>query len=154
MLQTVFAGASFQINWDALCVEIGSSTKLTTTKGGEYRAITSSMDVWYDFATSAPYLLLGLIPSPEMTDRHEEIGDAWGRAFIPYMSLYKDPLLRRNRRSFLNSVSTRFVDYPLMLTFHNETLITDNSTVPSHQEFYEAQRTLPPRLFIENTATE
>jgi hypothetical protein len=154
MLQTVFSGASFQINWDALCVELGSSKDLLKTKDGEYRALTGSLDVWYDQATATSYLLLALIPSPEMSERHEELGDAWGRTYVPFINLYPDPLLRRERRAFLNSISTRFVDYPLMLTFHNETLVTDNSVVPSHQEFYEAQERIPPQLFVQNTATE
>lgn len=154
MLQTVFSGASFQINWDSLCVELGSSEEILTPKDGEYRALTGAMGVWYDQATAISYLLLPLIPSPEMSARHEEIGDAWGRTFLPFMTLLPDPLLRRERRAFLNSVSTRLVDYPLMLTFHNETVVTDNSVVPSHQDFYADYSKIPVQLFIENTATE
>lgn len=153
MLQTVFATSMINIHWDALCVEIGSSEELISADpDSEYRAVTGPLGVWYDSATARSYLLLPLYPSPEMVARHEEIGDAWGRLFVPYMVITVDPVLRRERKAFINSVSSRFVDFPLMLTFHNETVVTDNSTVPDQQDFYAdflAKGQVPDKLFID-----
>ena len=158
MLQTIFSGASFTINWDRLAVEIGSSKDLIVAKEDvEYRAITGEMGVWYDSAQGSSFLVLPIIPSPEMAQRNAEVGDAWSRIFIPFMSLLEDPLLRRERKAFINSIATRLVDYPLMLVFHNETVVTDNSVVPVHQEFYESYKArgqVPVQLFVNTTSAE
>lgn len=157
MLQVVFATSPIFINWDALGMELGTSANPVELKDGEYRALTGAMDVWYDAATSRSHLLLTLIPSNEMVARHEEIGDAWGRTFLPYLNMCEDPVMRRARKAFINSVSTRFVDFPLMLTFHNETLLVDDSTEPAHAEFYEnyeRRGQMPEKLFTDITSTE
>jgi len=137
-LRDVFSASPIQINWDTLCVEIASSIgNIVADQFAEYRALTGEMNVWYESATNRSNLLLTLIPSPEMVSRHEAIGDAWGRPlFFPFINIAHDPLLRRNRRSFINSVSTRLVEIPIMLTFSNETVISDLATVPSQADFY------------------
>ncbi len=139
-LRAVFSGSPIEIDWSTLAVEIASSKSpiVTAEPDMQYRALTSNMDVWYESATGSSSLLLSLLPSPEMVERHNAVGDAWGRPlFYPFVKVAHDPLLRRNRRAFLNSVSTRLVDYPIVLTFCNETVLKDASVVPSQQDFYD-----------------
>jgi hypothetical protein len=158
MLQAVFSGSPIIINWDLLGMELGSSVDpVELEDGGEYRALTGPMNVFYDSGTSRSHLLMSLVPSDEMVARHKQIGDAWGRNFVPYMNMCEDPLMRRARKAFMNSVSTRLVDFPLMLTFHNETLVVDDSVRPAHAEFYDdVQRRgqVPIRLFTGNAYPE
>jgi hypothetical protein len=157
MLQVVFGASPILINWDALGMELGTSVDPVDLKDGEYRALTGPMNIWYDSATSRSHLLLTLIPSEEMVARHDEIGDAWGRKFVPYLNMCEDPLMRRDRKAFLNSISTRFVDFPLMLTFHNETLVVDDSTEPAHADFYadyHSRGQVPLKLFTDISSPE
>jgi hypothetical protein len=158
MLQTVFSGSSFSVDWDRLSVEIGSSKDLIVPKEDiEYRAVTGSMGVWYDSAKGTSFLILPIYPSPEMVERAEEVGDAWGRAFVPFINLLEDPVLRRERRAFINSVSTRLVDYPLMLVFHNEVVVSDSAIAPDNNDFYlsyMATGQVPVQLFLQATSSE
>lgn len=138
MLRDLFGASPVTVNWDAVAVEIGTSVApIEINENASYRALTGAMDVWYDSANGLSNLLLTLIPSPEMAERHAQVGDAWSRPlFFPFLNLSTDPVLRRNRRAFINSVSTRLVDLPLMLTFHGEMVITDNATQPTQADFY------------------
>lgn len=137
LLQTIFSASPFTIHWDTLCVEIGSSEgPIIPRDHSYYRAITGNMRTWYEAASGKSHLLLPLIPSPEMVSRHEEVGDGWGREFFPYMALIEDPIQRRERKAFLNSIATRFVDFPAVLTFHNEIVVSSNDELPPHAEFY------------------
>lgn len=137
-LRDVMATCPILINWDSLGVEIGTTNAdLVANPDVEYRALTSELNVWYETATGQSSLLLTLLPSPEMADRHNQIGDVWGRQdFFPFMKLYDDPVLQRNRRAFFNSVSSRFYDYPLMLTFHAEMVVESDAIVPAQEDFY------------------
>ena len=136
-LQTIFAASPFTINWDALCMEIGSSEQHIVPKDhSHYRAITGTMNTWYEAASGRSHLMLPLIPSPELVARNEEVGDGWGRVFFPYMVLVEDPIMRRERKAFLNSIATRFVDFPMTLAFHNEIVLVSDDELPPHAEFY------------------
>lgn len=137
LLESMFSGGSMTIDWDSIGLELGSSeSKLIPGPYKVYRALPGPMGVWYDAATARSYLILPLIPSPEMAKRHEEIGDAWGRDFLPFLSLTDAPSVTRKGRAFINSLATGMVDRQPVLTFHNETLVLDESTVPSHRDFY------------------
>ena len=99
-------------------------------------------------------MLLPLIPSPELVGRHNEVGDGWGRNFFPYMVLIEDPIQRRERKAFLNSIATRFVDFPAVLTFHNEIVVESNEELPPNAEFYAdyaKHGQMPTRLFNDIT---
>ena len=137
-LKDIMATSPVHIDWDSLGVEIGTSMgSVTADEDVEYRALTGEVNVWYETATGRSSLLLTLIPSPEMVERHNQIGDAWDRPdFFPFINLHSDPVLRRNRRAFFNSVSSRFVDLPIMLTFHNEIVVPSDALVPAQADFY------------------
>lgn len=140
VLKSIMAASPILIDWDRVAVEIGSSESdiVPADPDVQYRALTNQAEVWYESATGHSSWLLSLLPSPEMAERHDKVGDAWGRElFLPFMNLSVDPLLRRNRRAFMNSVSTRLMEYPVMLTFQNEVVVHDKSVVPSQQDFYE-----------------
>ena len=155
ILKTVFASAPFPINWEALCLQIGTSTEPIQPKAQSYyRALTGAMNVWYESTTGKSHLLLPLIPSPELVARNEEVGDAWGRKFIPYVNVVEDPIMRRERKAFINSVASRFVDFPLMLAFHNEVVLYDEADVPDQMDFYmdySSRGQLPTQLFTDKS---
>ena len=147
----MFQACPFDIDWDSFGVELGSShTKITPKDGVVYQALPSSMNIWYDSPTAMSYLILPLFPSPKMAARHDEIGDAWGRSFLPFMVIAPSPRLRH--RGFMNSISTGLVDCSPRLTFHLETVIESNDTYPAHNGFYQdylARGAVSNEVFLE-----
>lgn len=137
LLRTVLSDLPIVIDYDALAVEIGSSTStivpdITRT----YRALPGPMGIWYESSVGHAWIILPLVPSPEMCDRREQVGDAWDRKFIPYMAITH----KFNNTSFvkprLNSIASGLVDRLPMLQFHCETVVQDGSAVPSQADFY------------------
>lgn len=137
-LRSVLTDLPIVIDYDALAVEIGSSTStivpdITRT----YRALPGSMGIWYESAVGHAWIILPLVPSPEMCDRREEVGDAWGRKFVPYMAITS----KFNNTSFvkprLNSISTSLVDTLPTLQFHCETVVQDGAGAPAQADFYD-----------------
>jgi len=139
-LQTLFMNCPFEIEWDQLGMEIGSSLNPIATKAPEiaYNAIPGSMDIWYDSGADEPHLLIPFFPSPKMARRHKEVGDAWRRPeFRPCLSLGIAPTLRRRTRAFINSIATALVDRSPVFTFAMETMITHRDCkFPEHGDFY------------------
>lgn len=138
-LQDVLQGAPMLIDANTWNVELGSSRIPIEPRPLEdtYRAIPGLMRSWYDMATTRSYWILPLYPSPEMVARHDEIGDAWDRQFVPFMVIAE--VQNRNRRhvAFMNSVADGLVSTRPILTYHVETVIQDESIMPAHNDFYE-----------------
>ena len=136
-LASIFSGTFLEVDLDAVGVEIGSSEKQIQVEDGViYRAATSSINTWYDEIAGITRLLLVLYPSPEMVKRHNQVGDAWARKFIPYMALVNGIVIKRQRRAILNSLSNNFSSN-LILEFHNEVVSTSKSKWPRDNNFYE-----------------
>ncbi len=134
------------IHYDALGVEIGSRASGAGTKDinpvdaeVEYRALPGSMGVWYDSMSARSWIILPLIPSPEMTERRMEIGDYWGRLFVPYLALSSE-FNNVRIKPRLNSLATGFIETRPILTFNCETVLVENTDrpMPSHSDFYES----------------
>lgn len=139
-LQDRFMNCPFEIHWDSLGIEIGSSLTKIETKSAStmYFAMPGGMDIWYDSSADEPQLLLPLFPSSKMAKRHAEIGDVWHRPqFRPVLSFGIAPTLRRRTRAFINSVATGLVDTSPVLAFHAETeLVVEDCKYPAHGDFY------------------
>lgn len=137
-LKTVFTSAPFLVHWDRICLILASSRDpIKVNPKGYYKALTGSMNIWYETLSGKSNLLLPIIPSPEMVDRHNEVGDAWSRNFVPYVNVLEDPIIRRERKAFINSVASSLVDMPMVLAFHNEIVVESTSIVPDQMDFYE-----------------
>jgi len=139
-LKAVFMGAPFDIDWDHLGVEIGSTNGQLTPKAPTrvYHAAPGSLDIWYDTAEGCSFLLLPLFPSAKMAQRHDFVGDAWGRdQFRPVLSFGRLQSNRRNHKAFINSVATGLVDTSPVLGFHMETVVEDDAQVPQYSDFYQ-----------------
>lgn len=138
-LKALFMGCPFDVDWDKLGVEIGS-TEGPLVAGPPtrvYHAVPGSLSIWYDSAAGYSYLLLPLFPSPKMARRHDEVGDAWNRSqFRPVLSFGILQSNRRNHKAFINSISTALVDLSPVLGFHMETIIEDQAVVPQFSDFY------------------
>lgn len=131
------------ITYEALHVELGSrrwtgNPKDAATPNPEavYRAMPGQMGIWYDSKTSVSWIILPLIPSPEMSERRLEIGDYWGRVFVPYMALSTQFNSHRVTPR-LNSIATGLIAEPPVLHFTNELSLVDASPVPDQNDFYE-----------------
>ncbi len=134
------------IHYDALGVEIGSRATGAGTQAiksldeeVEYRALPGGMNVWYDSLSNKSWIILPLIPSPEMTDRRMQVGDYWGRLFVPYLALSSEfNNIRIKPR--LNSLATGFIETRPVLTFNCETVLIENTDrpMPSQGDFYES----------------
>ncbi len=136
LIHSFFSGTPFELL--GMGVELGSSrSPIQVNKAATYRALPGSIGIWYDVATANSYVLLPLIPAPEMAARNAEIGDGWGRTFVPYMPLVINPVNRRRYKSILNSIATGLVDLQPVLTFDRETLAELDSSLPRHNEFYQ-----------------
>lgn len=146
------------VDYDALAVEVGSSpTPIQADLDRVYRALPGQLGIWYETAVGHSWIILPLIPSPEMCDRHEEIGDAWGRHFVPYMVLTGKFNNTSSVKPKLNSIATMLVDTlpDLTLTFTCETVVVDDSVVPSQEDFYldyYSKGRSSRQLFLELTA--
>ena len=136
--QALFDATPFEINWNGLYVEIGSSEQALVSKNIDYRAIPGSMGIWYDPATARSQLILPLFPSEEMVQRHNEVGDAWSRpVFLPFIMLCEEPSHRRKSKGVLNSISTTLVDTSPILWFGSEMVIEDDAKYPASMGFYD-----------------
>lgn len=102
----------------------------------EYRALPGSINVWYDSFSNQAWIILPLIPSPEMTARREEIGDAWGRVFVPYLAL-SSQFNNIRVKPRLNSIATGLIELRPVLTFNCETVLITESMYPSQNDFYQ-----------------
>lgn len=137
-LRQVFSDLPIVIDYDKLCVEIGSSfNEIKPDFTREYRAFPGTMGIWYETATARASIILPLIPSPEMCDRRKQIGDVWGREFVPYMALTQQFNNTWRVKPRLNSITTSLADTLPLLRFSAETVLVDDSEVPSQQDFYE-----------------
>lgn len=152
-LAGVFQGSPILIDPDSFGIELGSSrAPVGPFPGNSYRALPGSMNIWYDSATQRSYWLLPLIPSPEMVLRHDQIGDAWGRDFLPVMRIAEVQNMRRRNVAWMKSIADGLASMRPILTFTNELVAEDNSIVPTHQDFYDDQirkGPLPATLFAE-----
>lgn len=138
---SMFQGSPVPINFDTFGTEIGSSRSEIEPEELVYRAVPGLMDVWYDTATARSYWILPLIPSPEMVERHEQIGgDAWGREFIPFMVITEVQNMERRNAAWMRSIASSLASTRPILTFHNELVIADEAIMPAHNDFYEAYR--------------
>lgn len=146
-LETIFRDLPFRMNYEGLCVEIGSSlSPIVPSIGAVYRALPGALGIWYETATARSWILLPLVPSPEMCARHTEVGDAWQRTFIPYMALTSEFNNTSKMKPRLNSIATGLVDRRPELFFSCETVLTDEAVVPSQADFYEdyTKNGIPP----------
>lgn len=136
----IFKECPFELDLLNLRVEIGSSTSAIRTKAESrlYNAAPGSMNVWYDSALGESNILIPLFPSKKMAQRHDEVGDAWSRPlFRPFINLgICPPLRRRTVRAWINSISTELVDTCPVLSFHGESVLTDEAQVPDNSDFY------------------
>lgn len=138
-LYKVFRDIPITIDYDSLAVELGSSrAPITADIDRQYRALPGQLGIWYETAVGHSWIILPLIPSPEMCDRHEEIGDAWGRHFVPYMVLTGKFNNTNSVKPKLNSIATMLVDTlpDVTLNFSCETAVQDDAQVPSQEDFY------------------
>ena len=136
-LQDVFQAGPIQINWEGLGVEIATSSRdISVNPNGRYRCLPGSMGSWYDTATAMSYLILPLFPEPKLAKRHKDIGDAFGRSFIPYMVISGNVGNSRRTKAWINSVATGLVDSQPLLYFGDEVVLQDASTVAAHRDFY------------------
>lgn len=146
------------VDYDALFVELGSSNQpIRPDLTRLYRALPGQLGIWYETAVGHSWIILPLIPSPEMSDRHDEVGDAWGRHFVPYMVLTGRFNNTSSVKPKLNSVATMLVDTlpDLVMEFSCETVILDDATVPSQEDFYldyYAKGRSSRQLFLELTS--
>lgn len=159
LLSELFRGGPFSIDWSSIGLEVGSSERTITPLADSvtYSCLPGSMNTWYDSAVGRAFLLLPLYPSPKLIARNKAVGDAWGRAFIPFLPLVDSPTNRRNRKAWLNSVATGLVDRLPVLTFDSELVITDYTTVPAQQDFYEdvnARGLYDDQLFVQTLGTD
>jgi hypothetical protein len=137
-LRSVMSDLPIHIDYDALSVEIGSSTGLIAPDiTRTYRAFPGSLGIWYETAVGHSWIILPLVPSPEMCDRREQVGDAWNRKFVPYMVLTGKFNNTSSVKPRLNSISTGLVDRLPELTFHCETVVQDGAGVPAQADFYD-----------------
>jgi len=137
-LQELFMGVPFNVEWDALCMEIGTTKgELTAKPRSVYHAIPGELGIYYDTATGCSHLLLPFYPSPKMARRHDDVGDAWGRPqFRPVMSFGRLQSNRRNHKAIINSIATAIVDTSPVFLFGNEQVLEDESVVPEYADFY------------------
>lgn len=137
-LKDRFMGCPFDIDWDSLGLEIGSSLGPIDLKpNSTYFALPGGMDVWYDTPTGHAHLLLPLFPSDKMARRHAAIGDAWSLPqFRPVLSFGIAPTLRRHNRAFINSVATGMIDTSPVLGFTGEMVVESESEFQSFGDFY------------------
>ncbi len=137
-LRMVLSDIPIVINYDALAVEIGSSMQSIVPDSTRiYRAFPGTLGIWYETAVGHSWIILPLVPSPEMCDRRDQVGDAWGRKFVPYMVITDKFNNTSSVKPRLNSVSTGLVDRLPLLTFHAETVVQDGSAQPSQADFYD-----------------
>jgi len=158
-LMDVFQGAPVQINFEALRVEIGSSRSLIEPNDIEtvYRAVPGLMDVWYDTATARSYWILPLIPSPELAEAHDQIGDAWDREYVPFMVISEVQNMERRRAAWMRSVASSLAATRPIFTFTAEMVLEDAAIMPEHHDFYEsylAKGMMNNDLFIDLNDTE
>jgi hypothetical protein len=134
----VFQGSPLLIDPTIFGVELGSSrTPVEAREDQIYRAIPGLMKTWYDSNTSRSYWLLPLFPSPEMVARHQEIGDAWDRQFVPFLMIAEVQNRRHHNVAWMNSVATGMASTHPILEFHNEVVTSDMSIAPDQNDFYE-----------------
>ncbi len=134
----VFQGSPTFIDPDTFGVYLGSSrTPISARQGHVLRAMPDTMDQWYETAMGHSNWLLPIIPSPEMVARHDTIGDAWGRQFVPFIKVSDQANDARHTRNFMRSISTSLVDIKPILTFDNEVVVETDSVLPFQQDFYE-----------------
>lgn len=137
-LRMILSDLPLAIDYDALAVEIASSSsEIVPDITRVYRALPGSMGIWYEEAVGHSWIILPLVPSPEMCDRREEVGDFWGRKFIPYMVITNKFNNTSSVKPRLNSISSALVDTLPTLMFHCETVVQDGSSVPSQSDFYD-----------------
>ena len=137
-LHKLFADVPIVIDYDALCVEIGSSIgEIKPDVSRMYRALPGQLGIWYETAVGRSSILLPLIPSPEMCDRRTEVGDVWERQFVPYMAVTSQFNNGPKVKPKINSISTSLVDNLPELRFTCETVLFDDAEVPSQMDFYE-----------------
>jgi len=138
LLSRMFAGTSMHVDWDAVSLTLASDVEpILPAEDGLYRALPGSMDLWYDTAQNRSFLVLPLVPSPEMAKRHEEAGgDAWGRKFVPFLNLGTPGTNRRRHSAQWKSIATGLIDRQPILTFHGELVLATDGTVPELNDFY------------------
>jgi len=137
-LHKIFSELPIVIDYERLCVEIGSSLEdITPDLTRIYRALPGSIGIWYETATGRPSILLPLIPSPEMCQRREEVGDVWERQFVPYMSLTDQFNNGPKVKPRLNSIADGMVSTLPELRFSCETVLIDDAVVPAQADFYD-----------------
>ena len=140
MLRTRFSELPVVIDYDSLNVEIGSRNeaydqKIEPRMDVVYRALPGSIGIWYEAASSVSWIILPLVPSPEMCDRRMEIGDYYGRIFVPYLALSSQFNSHRVKPR-LNSIATGLVESLPMFTFSYETVVNDDG-IARQRDFYE-----------------
>lgn len=137
-MSTLFQGAPMFIDVNSFGVELGSSrSPFLQDQLRTYRALPGLMNKWYDPSASRSYWILPLIPSPEMAARAEQVGDAWGRQFVPFIVITEVQNLVRRNVAFMNSIASGLVSSRPILTFHNEFVVEDASVMPRQQAFYD-----------------
>lgn len=155
-MDVLFQGAPILIDPSTFGVEIGSSKTAVAEPDPTkvYRAIPGLMNAWYDTAEARSYWILPLIPSPEMTNLHKTIGDAWGRMFVPFIRIAEVQNMRRHNAAWMRSVASGLASTRPILTFHNAFVTNDSSVYPAHQDFYQdylARGGLDNNVFLETT---
>ena len=138
-MRQLFQASPIEVDFEGLAVCLGSSRADIPLQTGELRAIAGSIGIWYDPVAGFSRLLLPLFPSPEMVQRHSEVGDAWGRTFVPYVVLCDWPSSKRRNKGFINSIATDLVDTNQQFVFDTEAVIAgDDAPTPPDNEFYKA----------------
>ena len=139
-LRDLLQASPIEIDFIGLAVCLGTSNIEIPLQDKPLRAVAGSLGIWYDPQAGFSRLILPLFPSTEMVVRHAEIGDVWGRHFVPYMVLCDFPSSRRNKKGFINSISTALVDTNQQLVFDTEVVVVaEDIATPPDYEFYKEQ---------------
>lgn len=141
-LEQHFSATNLEIDWDSLCVELGSSSTPVDLAPIEtsYSVVPGSMGSWYDAATARSWLILPLFASPKMARRAVAIGNVWDRPFMSYMTLTDKHNNRHKTKARINSIATALVDLSPILKFHGEVSVESPNIPPPHEEFYNDWR--------------
>jgi hypothetical protein len=115
-LKEIFSSSPVPIDFDKIVVRLGSSQQQSTTRRAYRAQIT-----WFGhhYNQELEYTeLVGMLDSPEMTERHGELDGSYDGDFEP-MVIFQSPAtpLAQTNKFFLNSVANTLVSREDPFTF-------------------------------------
>jgi hypothetical protein len=139
LLQELMSASPIPIDYDSMFIEIGvSDGPIPTNPSAVYTATTLGGNVWYETATGSSYLIFPLQAEQALLDRHNAVGDSFGRRhYVPYLVGCREPVMRRQRKSWINSIASTLALNPRVLSFHNELVVEETGVVPTQADFYQ-----------------